>query len=552
MLSSSTMKASAEYLDFLGLLDLRAAGIVLGVAVLLLDVGKLVPHQGPAAGLVAEQRADLPRARALVAELGLDHLNLEPRQAIQFQLEDGVGLLGVEREALDDLLRRVGLAVGLADDADDLVERVEDLLEALEQVDALLQLRQLVLQAAGHHFQAEVEEVPEHLLQVEALGTADLGILGRHEARQVDGEGVLQRGVLEQVRHHQVLVGAALQLQLDSHIVGGEIADVHEVRHLPAEDDVADLLDELRLVDAVGHAGDVEQLAAARDHAHLPGGADADRARAGAVDLLQLVGRVQDVAAGRKVRSLHPAAQLHRCQVRIVQQLHQRGADLVQVVRRDVGGHAHRDAGGAVDQQVRDARRQHHGLLPRAVVVRPEVDRLLLDLLQHFVGDPLQAALGVAHRRGGVAVERAEVAGAVHQRIAQRERLRHADQRLVDRRIAVRMEVAHHVADHLRALAVLGVGGQVLLPHRVEDAALHRLQAVTHIGQGAGGDHRQRVVQVPRLRRFVQRHRRAITGRGRSAAGRRRGRGRRLIGRLDGRVVVVEERGFFRTFCHFG
>ena len=37
--------------------------------------------------------------------------------------------------------------------------------------------------------------------------------------------------------------------------------------------------------------------------------------------------------------------------------------DLAQVVRRDVGRHADRDAGGAVDQQVREARRQDGRLL---------------------------------------------------------------------------------------------------------------------------------------------------------------------------------------------
>ena len=63
------------------------------------------------------------------------------------------------------------------------------------------------------------------------------------------------------------------------------------------------------------------------------------------------------------------------------------------------------------------------------------------------------------------------------------------------------MVVAHHVADDLRALAVLGVGGEVLLPHRVEDAALHRLQAVADVGQRARGDDRQRVVEVAGLRR---------------------------------------------------
>ena len=71
-----------------------------------------------------------------------------------------------------------------------------------------LQLLELVLEAAGHHFEAEVEEVPEHLLEVEPLGPADLGVLGRHQARHVDGERRLQRRVLEQIRHHQVVVGA--------------------------------------------------------------------------------------------------------------------------------------------------------------------------------------------------------------------------------------------------------------------------------------------------------------------------------------------------------
>ena len=42
------------------------------------------------------------------------------------------------------------------------------------------------------------------------------------------------------------------------------------------------------------------------------------------------------------------------------------GADtvdhLAKVVRRDVGRHAHRNAGAAVDQQVRERRRQNHRL----------------------------------------------------------------------------------------------------------------------------------------------------------------------------------------------
>ena len=145
------------------------------------------------------------------------------------------------------------------------------------------------------------------------------------------------------------------------------------------------------------------------------------------------------------------------------------------------------------------------GSVLRAVVVRPERDGGLLDLRQHLVADAGEPALGVAHGRRAVAVERAEVARAIDQRISQREGLRHADQGFVQRGVAVRMEVAHHVAHHLGALPMLGVGGQVLLPHRVEDPPLDGLEPVTDVWKRPCRNHRQRVVEIPGLRGFVQR-----------------------------------------------
>ena len=64
------------------------------------------------------------------------------------------------------------------------------------------------------------------------------------------------------------------------------------------------------------------------------------------------------------------------------------------------------------------------------------------------------AHFGVAHRRRRIAVDRAEIALAVDQQVAHRERLRHAHDRVVDRGIAVRVILADHVADHARALLV--------------------------------------------------------------------------------------------------
>ena len=63
------------------------------------------------------------------------------------------------------------------------------------------------------------------------------------------------------------------------------------------------------------------------------------------------------------------------------------------------------------------------------------------------VGDLGQPRLGVAHGRGVIAVDVAEIALAVDQRIAHGEILRQAHHGVIDRRVAMRMVVAHDVAD---------------------------------------------------------------------------------------------------------
>ncbi len=165
-------------------------------------------------------------------------------------------------------------------------------------------------------------------------------------------------------------------------------------------------------------------------------------------------------------------------------------------MRRDVGGHADGDARRAVDQQVGNAGGQDDRFDARAVVIGAFADGPLVDLGQQFAADGCEAALGVAHGRGGVAVERAEVAAAVDQRMPHGEGLGHADQGVVDGGVAVGVVIAHDVADDLGALSVAGVGGESLLPHRVEDAALHGFESVAYVGQSPAGDDGECVVEI--------------------------------------------------------
>ena len=116
-------------------------------------------------------------------------------------------------------------------------------------------------------------------------------------------------------------------------------------------------------------------------------------------------------------------------------------------MRRDAGRHADGDAGRAVGQQVGEGRRQDDRLLSCAVVGGAEVDGVLVDAVEQAPRRLGQPRLGVAHGRGVIAVDVAEVALAVDQRIALGEVLGQAHQRVVDRLVAVRVVLADHVAD---------------------------------------------------------------------------------------------------------
>ncbi len=125
------------------------------------------------------------------------------------------------------------------------------------------------------------------------------------------------------------------------------------------------------------------------------------------------------------------------------------------------------------------------------------VDRVHIQVFQHQVADLGQACLGVAHRGCVVAVDGAEVALAVDEHIAQAEILGHAHHGIVHGRIAMGVVLTQHFTDDTGALFVgLVVCKTQIAVHRIENAAMDRLQAVAHVGQGPGDDYAHCVVEV--------------------------------------------------------
>ncbi len=332
----------------------------------------------------------------------------------------------------------------------------------------------------------------------------------RHPVDQRDhvgAEGRLHRGFLVEVVEDDFgRRPAALELDHQAHPRAvGLVAQVGDALEFLVADEVGDLRHQAavaELLDRERELGDDDRLLAPPQRLDVGAGADLDAAAAGLVGVADPLA-AHDPAAGEvgTFDVLHQPGHVDR---RVVDVGGDRAGDLAQVVRRDVGRHPDGDAGGAVDQQVREAGRQDQRLLGRFVVVGAEVDGVGVDVAQQLGREAGQPRLGVPHRRRRVVVDRAEVALSVDQRVAQGEVLRHPHQRVVDRRVAVRVVLAHHLADDEGALAVGAGRLQADVVHRVEDPAVNRLESVAGVGQGAADDHAHRVIEVRRAHLFLE------------------------------------------------
>ncbi len=275
----------------------------------------------------------------------------------------------------------------------------------------------------------------------------------------------------------------------------GLVADVGNALQALVVHLVSHVLDEHALVHLIRKLGD-------------------DDARAVAAEILKLRARTQDnLAAARSIGGTDAAAPhddalgrevgtrdvLHQVVKRclgIVEHADAGVDDLGEVVRRNVRRHTDGDTARAVHQKIRKACGQHAGFLAALVEVRVPVDRILVDVSQHFIGDLRHSRLGVPVGCRRIAVDGAEVSVPVDEHIAHGEVLRKSYQSIINRHVAVRVISAQHVADTGRRLFERLVARQPVLVHGVQDTAVDGLQAVAHVGQCAPDDDRHRIFDI--------------------------------------------------------
>ena len=395
------------------------------------------------------------------------------------------------------------LVFGRADDGDDTVDVVGRNLETLKDMRAVARLLQIKACSALDNVLLEHNILVDDLAQRQNT-RLQFAICARYERNVNHRNCVLQLGVGEQLVQNHLRVCVAANIDHDLHAFArGMVLNIGNAVDALVLDEVCHRLHETRLIDHVGNLGDLDLAPAVWQVNDLRLGAHLDLAAAGGIGRADAAAP-HDNAAGREVRPLDELTDLVHLGFRVVDDIADAVDDLGQVMRRDVGRHTDCNTRRTVDQQIREAGREHDRLLPLFIEVRLKIDRILFDIGQHVVGELCHTGFGITVSCRGVAVDRTEVAMAVDQRVVQRKRLRQTHEGIVYRCVAVRMVTAEHITDGRCRLAVGLIRGQAVLVHRIQDAPVYRLEAVAHIGQRAAYNDAHRIVDVALFHLFFE------------------------------------------------
>ena len=219
-----------------------------------------------------------------------------------------------------------------------LVDIVDGDAQALQDMGSGFGLREIKARPSDDHLAPVIEEDGEGALQVQHDG------LVVHHGQHIDAEGRLEGRVLEEGVGNDVRDGALFEI--DDHadaVAVGLIAQVGDALDLLLVHERGDALHHDGFVHAVGDLIDDEGLQPLLPllDPHAP--ADADAAASGMVGLIKPLAGV-DFTLCREVRALDELHEVVNRGLRIVEQGGQGVAELAQIVRGDVGGHAHGDA----------------------------------------------------------------------------------------------------------------------------------------------------------------------------------------------------------------
>ena len=347
---------------------------------------------------------------------------------MQLQFENRVRLRGSERllgivlgrpaggvdfdflatEVCDQAVASLATVGAGANDDDDVVEMIERGQVAFENVLALFGLGQEVGGPATNYVHAVINKMSDGLDETQLLG------LSVDHGEQDHAEAFLHLRVLEKLIEHELRLAATLELDHDAHAVAvALVANVGDVFDVLIVDQFGDTLDQPRLVYLIGNLGDDDGLTVFVDVLDSCSGAHHEAAAAVSVCFEDSALAVNDAGSG-EVGALHELQQVGELCSGVIDKRNRGIDDLRKIVRRDIGRHADGNAIRAVNQQIRNARRQDGRFDVRVIVGRNEIHRVLVDVGVQIFRDPREAALGISHGRGRVSVHGTEISLTIH------------------------------------------------------------------------------------------------------------------------------------------
>ncbi len=307
----------------------------------------------------------------------------------------------------------------------------------------------------------------------------------------------VQRNTAFQIRqaekrfHQQRRVHRAVfRHQNDTNVFSGLVAHVFQKRQPAGQQQFGDFFDQPRLLHLERNFGNDDLVTATAEIFRFPFGTDAETATTGLVGLENILAAFDDDAACRQIGTGNEFQKLLDARIRMLDQMKSRVADFMGIVRRDGCRHADCNAGGAIGQQVWKRAGHDHRLFVFLVVGGAKIDCVLLDAFQKQSRDIGHTRFGVTHGSCAIAVDVAKVTLAIDQRVANGKILRKSHERIVDRRIAMRVEFTHDIADDTGAFLERGIGTNTHLAHGMHDASMNGLQSVTNIRKRAVHDGR--------------------------------------------------------------
>ena len=295
----------------------------------------------------------------------------------------------VNTEADHQVGHHVALLFGFTNDLDRLINIEQYLLEAEQQMQAVLRFYKLEMSAVLHALGSERDPLQQNIRYAHRhRRTFDQNV-------KVAGEGIFQRGLLKQELRHLFGIGAAFQIygDLQAGFIG-LIADIVDLFQLACLYVLDHLIDDGFARGGGRDLGDIDAVVR-----FIVGvfATDTYRTATGIIHLAQFICFVYHISAAAEIR---PFQRFRNVKIGVFDEFNGGFAYLFQIKRADVACHTHGDTRIGIHQYAREPHREKRGLLHRIIVVRHKTDSVFFNIGKQLAADGVQLCLRITG--GGV------------------------------------------------------------------------------------------------------------------------------------------------------